>query len=90
MKTEKFNRSNVTELSDKIQEALADLGKEYGISITTGSGKFDDRKFSVQIDCRILSKSGEVIAPDYLHLVANKEMESVGVKLVGNVIGSMW
>lgn len=90
MKTKEFNRSNAKELSNKIQDALSELGKEYGVSITTGNGKFDAKKFVVQLNCRILSETGEVEAAEYLHSLANGNMKSSGATVIGNVIGSVW
>lgn len=90
MKVKEFNRSNVREISDRIQSSLSELSKELGIELNVNGGRFDAGKFTLKLEGILLTDSGAVVAPEYKHSYVDEALKAAGVALVGNAIGSMW
>lgn len=53
-----MTRANVKILREEMDQALAEVGKHYGVKFQTGSIRFYDKDFHVKVECHILNTAG--------------------------------
>lgn len=54
-----FDRASVRSLADAIEQAVQAVGKEYGVEIKRGNGRFDAGSFKLTVNCTILAGAAE-------------------------------
>jgi hypothetical protein len=75
-KVKQIDRATCRKLRTELEKVLEPFGKKFGISVTTGSGRFSDNNFTLKIEMATVDKDGNV---------RNKEAEAF--KLMASVYG---
>lgn len=86
----KFNRSNVREISQKVQEVLSDFFKSGDYEFLINGGNFTADKVKLNLEVRMKNSDGTIVVSDASHSIADSAARSVGLKFVGHIIGSSW
>jgi hypothetical protein len=54
----KFDPKNCEQVRVAVNEALADIGKKFGIKIGTGRGKYRDMHFTLTVEASVVGEGG--------------------------------
>lgn len=85
-----FNRSNVREISQKVQRVLSDFFKSADYEFLIDGGGFSADKAKLNLVVRMKNSDGTIWVSDASHAIADSAASSAGLKLVGHLIGSSW
>lgn len=85
-----FNRSNVREISQKVQEVLSDFFKSGDYEFLIDGGNFSADKVKLNLVVRMKNSDGTIMVSDASHTIADSAASRAGLKLVGHLIGSTW
>ena len=88
---EGFNRTQIKEVSDKIQTFLNELSKEEGIQMTMAGGKFSADNFTLKIDGKLLAEDGSRVVSESTNAKVDLYAKLDGISFTTpHFIGSVW
>lgn len=85
-----FNRSNVKEISQKVQEVLFEFFKSGDYDFTINGGNFSADKLKLNLEIRMKNSDGTIMVSEASHSLADAAASRAGLKLMGHLIGSTW
>lgn len=91
MEVKEFNRSNVREISGRIQEVLDTLSEELGITLKMDGGRFSSDKLTLKVEVTIQNEDGGRMISDRTNELADRKAKSEGISFKApHFIGSIW
>lgn len=88
---EGFNRTQIKEVSDKIQTFLNELSKEEGIQMSMAGGRFSADSFTLKISGKLLESDGSRFISNSTNADADWAARQDGVSYsTPHFIGSVW
>ena len=85
-----FTRDEARNLMDQVLETLKPLGVDLNISFASAGGRFEGSKFTLKIIANKLDEDGSVTSDRRTDDGVRWAFERGGVKVLGEVIGSIW
>lgn len=59
-KIRKIDKANCKLLRDELEKVLEPFGKKFGLSCSTGSGRFSENSFTLKVEMATIDKDGKV------------------------------
>ena len=81
MKVQKFDRPTVKALRNDLDQALAQVAKQYGIEISTGNISFSGDNCSIKVTAAVIGESGMVMSKEATDFARYAQFKLPGVSL---------